>query len=79
MDVRVRKTFQLGARVVVSSEGGWERNAVGTIVDGPEPIETLQGPEFYWWVQFATPERDIDGDGPYFKAQILSRYIKDAT
>jgi hypothetical protein len=25
------------------------------------------------------PQRDLDGDGPYRKAQILSRYLSDAT
>jgi hypothetical protein len=33
----------------------------------------------YWWVAFSNPEHDLDGDGPYWKAQILSRYIDDAT
>jgi hypothetical protein len=79
MAEQLQRTFRIGARVVVSSKGGWQRDAMGTIVAGPEPIETLQGQDFYWWVEFITPERDLDNDGPYSKAQILSRYIQNAT
>jgi hypothetical protein len=79
MPAQLRKTFRLGAKVVVSAKGGWRRDALGVIVAGPDPIETLQGQDLYWWVEFAVPEHDLDGDGPYYKAQILSRYIKNAS
>lgn len=79
MSEQLRRTFKMGAKVLVSARGGWHRDALGRIVAGPEPIQTLQGEDFFWWVEFLVPERDIDGDGPYRKAQILSRYIEDAT
>lgn len=76
---QLRKEFKVGTKVIVSSTGGWQRDAVGIIVAGPELIDTLQGQDFYWWVEFLTPERDLDNDGPYTKAQVLSRYIQSAT
>jgi hypothetical protein len=79
MSEPLRKTFLLGAKVLVSARGGWRRYAPGTIVAGPEPIQTVQGEDYFWWVEFLTPERDLDDDGAYSKAQILSRYIEDAT
>jgi hypothetical protein len=79
MTDQLQKNFQLGTKVIVSAKGGWQRDAMGTIVAGPEPIKTLQGQDFYWWVEFLIPERDLDNDGPYSKAQILSRYIRNAT
>jgi hypothetical protein len=79
MSEPLRKMFPLGAKVLVSSRGGWRRDAAGIVVAGPESIHTLQGEDFYWWVEFLTPERDADNDGPYSRAQVLSRYIDDAT
>ena len=78
MAQQLRRMFRLGDRVVVSSTGGWRRDALGVIVAGPEPIETLQGEDFYWWVEFLVPEHDLSDDGPYSTAQILSRYIERA-
>ena len=74
----LRKTFQLGAKVLVSAAGGWQHDAFGVISAGPEPIETLQGQDYFWWVIFLEPERGLDNDGPYSKAQILSQYIENA-
>jgi hypothetical protein len=79
MTEQLRRTFQLGSKVVVSAKGGWQRDAMGVVVAGPEPIQTLQGEDFYWWVEFLNPQRDVDNDGPYSKAQVLSRYIENAT
>lgn len=79
MPESLRKMFQLGTKVVVSARGGWQRDAVGVIVAGPEPVQTLNGEDFYWWVEFSEPERDAGNDGPYSKAQILSHYIVSAT
>lgn len=79
MPEQLRKTFTLGSKVVVSAKGGWQNDAIGVVVAGPEPVSTLQGEDFYWWVEFLQPQRDLGNDGPYNKAQILSRYIEDAT
>jgi len=79
MTETLRRTFSIGARVCVSAKGGWQRDAPGVVIAGPESVQTLQGEDFYWWVEFLQPERDLDNDGPYSKAQVLSRYIQNAT
>ena len=62
---------------MVLASGGWKRDCPGTVVDGPELVDTLQGPDNYWWVEFDEPEADING-GPwtYRKAQVLSCYVR---
>jgi hypothetical protein len=69
------KLFALHDRVIVSSGGGWKRASSATVVSEPEPVQTLQGPEFYYWVRFDEPQETIDGDDAYYKAQVLSRYL----
>jgi hypothetical protein len=69
------KFFNIGERVSVSTEGGWKKDFTGVIVDGPEAIDTLKGPENFCWVQFDEPQEDINGSDEYYKAQILSCYI----
>jgi hypothetical protein len=46
------KSFNRLARVIVSTLGGWKQAGVGAIVSEPEPIETLKGPECFYWVEF---------------------------
>ena len=69
------KEFSLNSRVTVSSTGGWKKSSTGTICDGPELVETLQGVEFFYWVKFDESQEDINGTDKYCKAQILSRYL----
>ena len=69
------KNFALRDRVLVSSSGGWKKTSAGTIVSVPEPIDTLKGPECYYWVEFDEPQEAVDGDDAYRKAQILSCYL----
>ncbi|MBK6896417.1 MAG: hypothetical protein IPH06_07490 [Alphaproteobacteria bacterium] len=71
--------FEIGERVIVSSEGGWKNNCPGVITGGPEWVITLEGNEDYFWVTFDTPQEDINDDHKYAKAQILSRYISKTT
>ena len=71
----LKQVFVLGERVRVAAACGWRRDAVGVICSGPDPIETRQGDDFYYWVEFDAPEHDLSEDGPYRKAQILSRCI----
>ena len=73
------KKLEIGNRVEVSSKGGWKNDFFGTVVDGPEPVETLKGTENYYWVEFDEPQEDINGPDQYSKAQILSCYINEAT
>jgi hypothetical protein len=72
------KKLEIGFRVVVSSKGGWKNDCLGTVVGGPEPLETLKGPDNYYWVEFDEPQEDINGPDQYSKAQVLSCYINEA-
>ena len=69
------KQFAPQDRVMVSSSGGWKSTSPATVVSEPEPVQTLQGPELYYWVRFDEPQETIDGDDAYYKAQVLSRYL----
>lgn len=72
----LRKIFLLGDEVIVSHVGGWKKNVKGIIVSEPENIDTLQGADFFYWVEFDEPQEDTEDDGyQYSKAQILSRFI----
>lgn len=70
-----QKKFEINDRVIVSSCGGWKRDCKGTICGGPENVDTLPGPEYYYWVLFDEPEQDVSSPDEYIKAQILSQYI----
>ncbi|MGH1375180.1 MAG: hypothetical protein ACRBCK_02430 [Alphaproteobacteria bacterium] len=67
--------FQIGDKVIVSKDGGWKNDCSGVICSAPEPIDTLKGPENFYWVRFDQPEQDVNGDDEYIKAQVLSCYI----
>ena len=41
----------------------------------PEPVDTVRGPEYFYWVEFDEPQQAIDGADTYRKAQILSCYL----
>lgn len=70
------QTFAAGARVSVSGIcGGWGNDSTGVIVGEPESVETVQGEDYWYWVQFEVPQHDLSNDGPYYKAQILSRCL----
>jgi hypothetical protein len=71
----LKQNLRVGVRVIVSKRCGWPNDCAGVVVAGPEPVQTLQGEDYYYWVQFDIPPRDLDGDGPYSKAQVLSRCI----
>jgi len=70
------KTLALFDRVSVSPLGGWKNSCRGTVVSEPEPIDTLKGPEYFYWVEFDEPQQTIDGPDLYRKAQILSCYLE---
>ena len=75
---RRKKDFEIGNFVVVSAEGGWREDSEGEIIGGPEPIQTLQGSDYNYWVRFSEPAHDLSDDGPYESAQILSRFLREA-
>jgi len=76
---KLRQAFGIGVRVVVAGEcAGFRKNASGTVCEGPEPVQTLQGEDFFYWVEFDTPQHDLSNNGPYPKAQILSRCLTAA-
>jgi hypothetical protein len=72
----MRQTFAVGTRVFVSATcGGWRADSHGVIRSGPETVQTVQGADYFYWVEFDVPQHDLSDDGPYYKAQILSRCI----
>jgi hypothetical protein len=62
--------------------GPWARAFTGRISDmaAPEaPASSAAEPgELAYWVDFDESQMDADGDGPYRKAQILARYLREA-
>ena len=76
MSQELRKSFRIGDRVKVSLAGGWRKDFFGEIICGPESVQTLQGEDYFYWVDFDAPQHDLSEDGPYVKAQILSRYLE---
>lgn len=61
--------------------GPWPAEPTGLIMASPfgEPFEevaTRRGLERTWWVEFDEPQHDADGDGPYYKSQVLERYLQ---
>jgi hypothetical protein len=72
----MRQHFAVGVRVLVSGAcGGWRKDSRGVVVAAPEPVQTVQGEDYFYWVQFDSPQHDLSDDGPYSKAQVLSRCL----
>ncbi|MGH1487723.1 MAG: hypothetical protein ACRBCI_16045 [Cellvibrionaceae bacterium] len=71
----MRKNLIKGAKVKVSSKGGWAQDSTAAITSDPESVNTRQGEDYFYWVKFETPQHDLSNDGPYESAQILSRYL----
>lgn len=76
MNGLLKQEFSPGARVIVSGAGGWRNDASGTIKGVPEVINIVQGEAFTYWVEFDEPQHDLSDDGPYYKAQVLSLYLR---
>ena len=55
------KTFDLYARVYVAGSGGWKATFLGTICSEAEQVQTVKGPENYYWVEFDEPQEDVSG------------------
>ena len=73
----LQKCFVVGDRVIVSAQGGWVSDFEANITSEPEPVNTLQGVDYFYWVDmFHNPQYDLDGDGPYINAQVLSCYLR---
>jgi hypothetical protein len=70
------KSFALFDRVSVSPLGGWKTACRGVVVSEPEPVDTVRGPEYFYWVEFDEAQQAIDGEDTYRKAQILSCYLE---
>jgi len=72
----MRQAFDIGTRVFVSATcGGWRNDSHGVITSAPESVQTVKGEDYFYWVQFDAPQHDLSDDGPYYKAQILSRCL----
>jgi hypothetical protein len=75
----------LGTRVRVHRDalygpGPWPAEPTGRVESlgghSYEEIETRQGPDRMYFVQFDEPQYDADGDGPYKSSQVLGRYLE---
>ncbi len=71
----LRKKLNLGERVTVSREAGWENDCEGIIASEPELVKIAEGEDYWYFVAFDIPQHDLSSDGPYSKAQILSKYL----
>jgi hypothetical protein len=75
-----KQNFAIGAKVVVSATcAGWRSDCRGVVLDNPESVQTVLGEDFNYWVRFDVPQHDLSNDGPYYKAQILSRCLRKAS
>jgi hypothetical protein len=73
----LRQEFSQGTRVHIAAAcRGWRDESVGLICGQAEPVQTAQGDNFFYWVKFDAPQFTMDSDGPYEKAQILSRCLR---
>lgn len=67
--------FRIGDRVSVSLLGGWKTSFPGTISRHPDPVRTLQGDTYFYWVAFDEPQACVDDDDEYTEAQVLGCYL----
>ena len=69
-----------GDRVVAIEDtqfpGPWPGRPSGTVVGEPTLVTTMSGPELSYWIRFDVPQRDLDGDGPYDRSQLLERHLE---
>lgn len=71
------KEFPQGSRVMIYEDFGWPSNPVGTIVYGPTSKRKLAdgSEDWFYCVEFDFPAHDASPDGPYSRAEALSRDI----
>jgi hypothetical protein len=39
-------------------------------------VQGREGTLRTYWVEFDEPQLDTDGDGPYYKSQVLEKYLE---
>ena len=69
-----------GSRVRVLSDpdfgpGPWPAQPTGTVTGHPSVVNGRNGPMLTYWIEFDSPQRDADGDGPYATSQVLGKYL----
>ena len=73
---QLKQAFPIGSRVLVSALcAGWRNDFFGVVCSEPEPVQTMQGQDFFYWVQFDSAQHDLSQDGPYNKGQILGQCL----
>jgi hypothetical protein len=77
----VRMEFANGSRVRVRRDpqfgpGPWPAEPTGRVVGAPEEVQGREGTLRTYWVEFDEPQLDTDGDGPYYKSQVLEKYLE---
>ena len=88
----MRQPFEAGTRVRVSSSYHWARAALGTVREPPaqnvdrangwsgvvREVPSRHGTLLSQWIEFDTPQRDGDGDGPYQAGEIELGHLEPA-
>jgi hypothetical protein len=82
--------LSVGDRVEVSNEYHWAGGATGVIalpielVTAVTPdrqgscrtVAGVRGSVTFYWIDFAEPQLDADGDGPYCGGEVDARYLE---
>lgn len=85
----MESSFRAGDRVRISPSYHWAQGVMGVVQPPPDYVvgladgwagleRTVQGrvrPLRFYWVEFDVPQRDADGDGPYFAGEIDAEYL----
>ena len=88
----MKQPFAPGSRVRVALDYHWAKSALGTVREPPEHIRqfaegwqgdvrkvhAVKGILLFQWVEFDTPQKDSDGDGPYLAGEIELGYLDAA-
>jgi hypothetical protein len=84
--------LEKGDRVQVLAHWNWPQAFTGRIAAPPEipgdleggghwqgcrrVVRGRKGPIEFYWVLFDKPQRDGDGDGPYFGGEVETEYLR---
>lgn len=84
--------LEKGDRVQVLAHWNWPQACTGRIAAPPEipgdleggghwqgcrrVVRGCKGPIEFYWVSFDKPQRDGDGDGPYFGGEVETEYLR---
>jgi hypothetical protein len=75
------RRFRAGDRVRARQDalfgpGPWPAEPTGTIVGRRTTVRAAGRTNHLWWVEFDEAQDDLDGFGPYARAQVNERYLE---